>query len=193
MFFITPKLSVAVITLQQSVAELKRLTGALTTIMGLTSSVSSSAKILSTSHFPSWRLCPCGLKTRILILLTALIPLSKSRGIYINTVYQLHQLDRGTSNGAEPAPGEAQASCRAKYLSGSQGAHNHHICCLCLFRGWFFLSGIKSGLLTVPAPSPSFTRGGVKKVCSPDPPQAAASYLWRCIEQMWSRHFQKRI
>lgn len=36
-------------------------------------------------------------------------------------------------------------------------------------------SEIKSGLLVVPAPSPLFTRGGVKKICSPDPPQAAAS------------------
>ena len=53
--------------------------------------------------------------------------------------------------------------------------------------------GIKSGLLMVPAPSPSFTRGRIKKICSPDPPQAAASYLWCCTEQMWSGHFQKQI
>lgn len=54
-------------------------------------------------------------------------------------------------------------------------------------------SGIKSGLLVVPAPSLSFTREGVKKACSPDPRQAAASYPQPCPEQMWSGHFQKRI
>ena len=45
----------------------------------------------------------------------------------------------------------------------------------------------------VPAPSPWLTRGGIKKVCSPYPLQAAARYLWHCTGQMWSGHFQKWI
>lgn len=81
-------------------------------------------------------------------------------------------------------------------MSASPGTHHHHICCLRLLSedGFLWLrSGRKSGLLMVPAPSLSFTREGVKKASPPDPRQAAASYLWRCTEQMWSGHFQKRI
>lgn len=57
----------------------------------------------------------------------------------------------------------------------------------------FLRSRIKSDLLKVPAPSPSLSRRGVKKVCSPDPLQAAESYLWLCMEQTWSGHFQRQM
>lgn len=45
----------------------------------------------------------------------------------------------------------------------------------------FLRSRIKSDLLKVPAPPPSLSRKGVKKVCSPDPLQAA---IFGCA---WSR------
>lgn len=59
---------------------------------------------------------------------------------------------------------------------------------------FLFLRGkIKSDLLEVPAPSPSLSRRGVKRVCSLDPQQVAASYLWLFLEQTWSGHFQRQI
>lgn len=52
---------------------------------------------------------------------------------------------------------------------------------------------IKSDLLKVPAPLPSLSRRGVKRICPPDPLLAAASYLWLCMEQTWFGHFQRQI
>lgn len=60
-----------------------------------------------------------------------------------------------------------------------EGTHNHHICYLYLFA-WCFSPFKKWNKICLPNGTWSLTGGGFKKVCSTDPPWAAASYLWCC-------------
>lgn len=56
---------------------------------------------------------------------------------------------------------------------------------------FLFLRGrIKYYFLGVAAPSPSLSRRDCVHLI---PLQAAASYLWLCMEQTWSGHFQRQI